>query len=198
MKLYTKNVSEPALQLFQFPEVLATRDSVWQKLRALDEPAPMSCCFGVAELTLEQSESKGVCLRSNGGGQIPYIAKAVERLLCAHRVDILHGDLKTEHILLRPDGSVRWIDWDFAITVSDGAAGVWGIGTPEFMAPEKVRSGVTNVATEIYSLGRILMEQDEAKERLDVRRLAHECLKESPVMRPSSFEELYSRIQALL
>ncbi len=198
MELIGKEISELSKELLQYPEILASRDFVWEKLRSLDEPAPLGFLINFSGIQVQREYTEGVPLRPRAGGQLKYILRAIDRLSTCEAVGILHGDLKTEHILLRPDGSVRWIDWDFAINRNEGAGGEWGIGTPGFIAPEKIRTGVTSVATEIFSLGKILQEQQEYYSISRVRELADRCTAIDISRRPQSFHEVYSALEALL
>ena len=198
MELIGKEVSELSKELLQYPEILASRDTIWEKLRTLDEPAPLGFFIDICGIQIQRPYMEGVPLRPGAGGQLKYILQATDRLSTCEAIGIFHGDLKTEHILLRPDGSVRWLDWDFAISRREGIAGEWGIGTPDFMAPEKVKTGVTSEATEIFSLGKILREQQEYNSVPGIRALADRCAAMDPIGRPRSFHEIYSALKSLL
>jgi serine/threonine protein kinase len=195
MELLRKDASYFSRELLRYPEVLESRFSVWQSLQTLNEPAPLGILLHAHGLQIQQQHMAGVSLRAHGGGQIPYIAKAVERLMAVESLGIRHGDLKTEHILLRPDGSVRWLDWDLAIFSDSAERGEWAIGTPEFMAPEKILTGATTVASEIYSIGKILFEQQEYKTNKDLRNFTDRCLTREANLRPQSFSEVFLRIK---
>jgi len=92
------------------------------------------------------------------------IAAALE---VAHKKGIIHRDLKPANIRIRPDGSVKVLDFGLA-TAGIGvegnpdtpAATTPGtiMGTPGYMAPEQVRGERVDTRTDLFSLGVILFE----------------------------------------
>ncbi len=94
-------------------------------------------------------------------GQAITIAKQVcDGLNEAHRLGVVHRDLKPQNIMIDTDGDVRIMD--FGIARSLGAKGITGagvmIGTPEYMSPEQVEGKEVDQRADIYSLGIILYE----------------------------------------
>ena len=99
-------------------------------------------------------------------GQFPIaktisIAKQVcEGLEEAHRLDVVHRDLKPQNIMIDKEGNVRIMDFGIARSVTGKGitgAGVM-IGTPEYMSPEQVEGKDVDQRSDIYSLGVILYE----------------------------------------
>jgi serine/threonine-protein kinase len=82
----------------------------------------------------------------------------------AHQHAIIHRDLKPSNVLVRPDGTVKLLDFGIARTLdpAEGAPHLtrtaWGPMTPAYAAPEQVQGGVLGVHTDVYSLGVILYE----------------------------------------
>jgi serine/threonine protein kinase/tetratricopeptide (TPR) repeat protein len=92
-------------------------------------------------------------------------ARAIAVQLCAglaeaHRNQLIHGDLKTNNVILTTDSgqSVRAVITDFGLTRrADAAAGLLG-GTPAYMAPELWKGATPSVASDIYAFGVMLWE----------------------------------------
>ena len=94
-------------------------------------------------------------------GQTVSIAKQVcEGLAEAHKLVVVHRDLKPQNIMIDRDGNVKIMD--FGIARSLKAKGITGagmmIGTPEYMSPEQVEGKETDERSDIYALGIILFE----------------------------------------
>jgi serine/threonine protein kinase/tetratricopeptide (TPR) repeat protein len=89
------------------------------------------------------------------------IAKQVcEGLVEAHRLGVVHRDLKPQNIMIDKEGYARIMD--FGIARSLKTKGITGagvmIGTPEYMSPEQVDGKDPDQRSDIYSLGVILYE----------------------------------------
>ena len=94
-------------------------------------------------------------------GQTVSIAKQVcEGLNEAHRLGVVHRDLKPQNIMIDRNGDVKIMD--FGIARSLQAKGMTGegvmIGTPEYMSPEQAEGKVADERADIYALGIILFE----------------------------------------
>jgi len=89
------------------------------------------------------------------------IAKQVcEGLTEAHKLGVVHRDLKPQNIMIDREGNARIMDFGIARSLSGKGitgAGVM-IGTPEYMSPEQVEGKEVDPRSDIYSLGIILYE----------------------------------------
>jgi serine/threonine protein kinase/TPR repeat protein len=86
--------------------------------------------------------------------------QAVEGLAEAHRLGVVHRDLKPQNIMIDRQGNARIMDFGIARRVGEPhltAAGML-IGTPLYMAPEQAAGESTDQRTDIYALGAILYE----------------------------------------
>ena len=94
------------------------------------------------------------------GKSIAIASQICEGLSEAHRLDVVHRDLKSNNIMIDNEGNVRIMDFGIARSLS--GKGITGagmiIGTPEYMSPEQVDGKDTDPRSDIYSLGIILYE----------------------------------------
>ncbi|MFJ4776587.1 serine/threonine-protein kinase [Streptomyces sp. NPDC088762] len=84
--------------------------------------------------------------------------EVLSALRAAHAEGVLHRDVKPANVLLRPDGSA--VLTDFGIAALHGATNLTAtgdlIGSPEYIAPERVRGQEGNPSSDLWSLGMLL------------------------------------------
>jgi serine/threonine protein kinase len=89
------------------------------------------------------------------------IAKQVcEGLSEAHKLSVVHRDLKSSNIMIDKDGNVRIMDFGIARSLKTEGLTEVGmmIGTPEYMSPEQVEGKAVDQRSDFYSLGIIIYE----------------------------------------
>ncbi len=90
------------------------------------------------------------------------VQRACEALSYTHKHGVVHRDMKTENIILQPDGEVKIIDFSIAELKGRGRVAGSGfsspIGTPDYMAPELFWGRAGSARSDIYAVGTMLYE----------------------------------------
>jgi len=172
----TKLKQEVALKLIK-PEIASDKKTIERfrnELKTARMIAHKNVCrmFDIGEtkdsyfITMEfiRGEDLKSLIRKMGqlsAGQAIAIAKQVcDGLIEAHKLGVVHRDLKPQNIMIDREGDARIMD--FGIARSLEGRGITGagvmIGTPDYMSPEQVEGKETDQRSDIYSLGVILYE----------------------------------------
>jgi serine/threonine-protein kinase len=112
---------------------------------------------------VEGSDLKAVIARN---GPLPIeqavaIAEAVARALeAAHRIGLVHRDIKPQNIIVGPQGQVKITDFGIAKSNLSTAMTDTGVtfGTADYISPEQARGQPATPRSDIYSLGVTLYE----------------------------------------
>jgi serine/threonine protein kinase/tetratricopeptide (TPR) repeat protein len=99
-------------------------------------------------------------------GQLPArrtVAIAVqvcEGLAEAHRLGVVHRDLKPQNIMVDREGNARIMDFGIARSLSGKGVTEAGVilGTPDYMSPEQLEGKEADQRSDIYAFGAVLFE----------------------------------------
>ncbi|MFJ9522893.1 serine/threonine-protein kinase [Kitasatospora sp. NPDC101801] len=101
--------------------------------------------------------------RLNRGALAPQEAARIGRgvlsaLRAAHAAGIQHRDVKPANVLMRADGTPVLTDFGIAALTESTSLTATGalIGSPEFIAPERIRGHEGNPSSDLWSLGMML------------------------------------------
>jgi serine/threonine protein kinase len=128
--------------------------------------------FGLAHfITMEYVEGEDLKKFIRRAGYIvPPKAVSIAKQVCeglaeAHRLDVVHRDLKPQNVMIDREGNARIMDFGLArFMEADGITGSGVmLGTPEYMSPEQVDLKDVDARTDFYSLGVIMHEMATGK-----------------------------------
>jgi photosystem II stability/assembly factor-like uncharacterized protein/predicted Ser/Thr protein kinase len=159
-------------------------------------------------------------LMADGGRITPeqalgVLSGALSGLAAAHRLGVVHGDLKPENVIVAADGVSKLVDFGQASPSGSRPSG----GTPAYASPEAVRDEPVDARSDVYAAGLILYEllagrapfegtasevaaaqRDRVPDRLrdvplSVADLVARSLSKSPDDRPENAEEFLAALQ---
>lgn len=129
------------------------------------------------------------------------IAEAVQY---AHSQGVVHRDLKTDNVMVLDSGRVKVMDFGLARTHDGTKITQTGtaMGTPAYMAPEQITTGLADARSDQYSLGVMLYEMlcgQKPFEAPDIMALAMKHLNEAvpvPADQPLGVQRVLLRMLA--
>jgi len=172
------------------PERLARFDREARTLAALNHPN-IAQVYGAegGALIMEFVEGDDLAARIARSGAIPLddaipiALQIAEALECAHEAGIIHRDLKPANVKVRPDGTVKVLDFGLAKALEPAHAGVAHeatnsptitspfamsnlgviLGTAAYMAPEQARGKPLDKRVDVWAFGCLLYEMLTAR-----------------------------------
>jgi eukaryotic-like serine/threonine-protein kinase len=125
------------------------------------EPAPPQPPFLVIELVDGPSLAGALAAGALGPARgLEIVAQAASGLHAAHLAGLVHRDIKPANLLLAPGGLVKITDFGIAQAVDSAPVTGTGqlLGTPGYLAPERVMGAPATAASDLYSLGIVAYE----------------------------------------
>lgn len=93
---------------------------------------------------------------------VALLIQVCDALMYAHKHGVIHQDIKPDNIMLLDNGEVKVLDFGIAQLEGERKSLFSGfsplIGTPDYMAPERLQGKRGSVRTDIYAVGVILYE----------------------------------------
>jgi serine/threonine protein kinase len=132
-------------------------------------------------------------------------AQVAEALAVAHAKGIVHRDLKPGNIMLAKSGA-KVLDFGLARSTQDPLLTAPGkvIGTPAYMAPERLECKEADARTDIYTLGLVLSEMATGRRSQSpddlppaLRRVVKRCLETDPDDRWQSARDLKWELESI-
>ncbi|MGN6174271.1 MAG: serine/threonine-protein kinase [Streptosporangiaceae bacterium] len=189
------------------------------------DPVPPHPAFLVMELVDGPSLAAVLTAGPIGAAQtMDVVAQVASGLQTAHAAALVHRDIKPGNLLLAADGQVKITDFGIAHVAGSVPVTSTGIvmGTPAYIAPERVSGASATPASDLYSLGVVAyeclagtapftgkpLEVAVAHRDLplppfphavpaEVARLVGELTAKDPAARPASAEEVAARADRL-
>ena len=120
---------------------------------------------GQSYLVMELIEGPSLAAVLAGGSldaarTLDIVAQAAAGLQAAHGAGLIHRDIKPANILFTSEGAVRITDFGIAHAVGSAPLTATGLmmGTPGYIAPERVAGAQAGPASDLYALGIVAYE----------------------------------------
>ncbi|SCG80672.1 serine/threonine protein kinase [Micromonospora echinaurantiaca] len=117
----------------------------------------------VPYVVMELIDGESLSGRLRRGGQLPWReavtigAEVASALATAHARGVVHRDVTPGNVMLTPTG-VKVVDFGISALVGESEKGPDGalLGTPAYLAPERLDNGQVSPATDVYAVGLLL------------------------------------------
>jgi len=148
------------------PNIVAIQDQGWNEGGV---PAVFIVMEYIEGFTLRDVIAEQGALGVNES--LRYFAPVLSAMSAAHKNGILHRDIKPENILISKDGRVKVADFGLAkgaqlgstLTVESSVI----LGSVSYLSPEQVERGLSDMRSDVYSLGIVLFEMLTGKKPFD-------------------------------
>jgi hypothetical protein len=142
-------------------------------------------------MELIQAPTLGDLVRQSGPLPMEAVAalggQLMSALESAHTAGIVHRDVKPSNVMVLPNGRVKLTDFGIAQSLDDPRLTTSGvlIGSPTYMAPERIQGGEADGASDLWSLGQVLFYAVEGYspfERASTAATMHAIMTEVPYL----------------
>ncbi|HZR43390.1 MAG TPA: serine/threonine-protein kinase [Ktedonobacteraceae bacterium] len=91
------------------------------------------------------------------------MSQVCETLVYVHKQGVIHQDIKPDNIFLLESGRIKLLDFGIALLVDEKNKKQWSgiaqlVGTPDYMAPERLEGQTGTIRSDIYAVGVVLYE----------------------------------------
>ena len=161
------NDSAAALERFRLESVSAGKVTHQNAVAIYDSGVSSD---GITYLVMEFVPGHSLAHELRGGARLDparalqFAAGICEALAHAHRQNIVHRDIKPENVLLAEGDIAKVIDFGVAKLQEVGRSGMTltmtgaVVGTPTYIAPERLENGEYDGRSDVYSVGVVLYE----------------------------------------
>lgn len=126
----------------------------------------------------------------------------------AHSLGIVHGNIEPSHIMIRPkDHNLCILDWSYAALMPSQTEDSFKAYTPIFSPPEVQKKRLPIPASDIYSIGKIMIwllggdpETNQMPDRVEdeLQRFLKWFVMESPLQRPQDAWKLHKQLSTTI
>jgi len=132
---------------------------------------------------------------------LPIARQIASALAASHAAGLLHRDLKPSNVMVKPDGTVKVLDFGIAQSTEAAASAEVPAGTAAYMAPEQAAGRPLDARSDVYAFGVVFREMLAGRDpahRVRVparwRRVIDRCLADDPAARFPSMQQVLTAL----